>query len=300
MRGASAGKLLVALLLAASLMAPTFAPAAAAAACADYHTVRRGETLAGIAREYGVSWPYLADINNLPNANRIYTGQRLCVQLGDELPGDEQPGPVPGQSAVFAIVSVEPNRTVTIQTANFPANTAFVALMDAYGTQAANGIRVGRFNSGQGGKFRLTLNIPDYLRDEARIAIRLEAPATGYYTYNWFYNTGTGTGGPYEDPGPIYQGIPTIGIASVVRNQTVTIRTNNFPANARFRVRMGHIGTRAENGILVGTIDSGKGGSFLVTFDIPAGLKGDARIAIRLDSTAGGYYSYNWFYNNTR
>ena len=48
---------------------------------------------------------------------------------------------------------------------------------------------------------------------------------------------------------------------------------------------------------MVGTTDSGAGGSFEVTYDIPSGLTGYDIIAIRLDSANGYYYSYNWFYN---
>lgn len=50
-------------------------------ACAQYHTVRRGETLAEIGWIYGVSWRWLWDVNNLSNPNRIYPGQRLCVEI---------------------------------------------------------------------------------------------------------------------------------------------------------------------------------------------------------------------------
>jgi hypothetical protein len=28
-------------------------------------------------------------------------------------------------------------------------------------------------------------------------------------------------------------------------------------------------------------------------------LAGQGRIAIRLEATSGGYYAFNWFYNNT-
>jgi hypothetical protein len=48
----------------------------------------------------------------------------------------------------------------------------------------------------------------------------------------------------------------------------------------------------------VATTPSGAGGTFEVTYDIPAGLAGSDLIAIRLDSANGYYYSYNWFYNN--
>jgi hypothetical protein len=91
--------------------------------------------------------------------------------------------------------------------------------------------------------------------------------------------------------------IPTISIVSVDMDNTVTVRTHNYPANRTFTVRMGEMGTLGIGGIVVDSISSGSGGSFEATFDIPPELQGRHRIAIRLDSTTGGYYSYNWFYN---
>ncbi len=94
--------------------------------------------------------------------------------------------------------------------------------------------------------------------------------------------------------------IPTFSINSVVKNQTVTIQTFNFPANKTFDVFMGRIGTRAINGIVAGAVDTNEGGSFVVTFQIPAALKGLNQIAIRLEAADdSGYFAYNWFYNRT-
>jgi hypothetical protein len=80
----------------------------------------------------------------------------------------------------------------------------------------------------------------------------------------------------------------------------VTIRTANFPANDTFKVLMNTYGTLGKNGIKVATVSSDGGGVLKFTFSIPAELKGLKRIAIRLASVTGsGYYSYNWFWNNT-
>jgi hypothetical protein len=93
-------------------------------------------------------------------------------------------------------------------------------------------------------------------------------------------------------------GIPTFSIIDVSRDDSVTFRTHNFPANQDFTVRMGRYGTLGIGGIEVGSFNSGDGGSFDKTFDIPDSLKGLNRIAIRADSSQG-FFAFNWFWNNT-
>ena len=42
-------------------------------------TVTRGETLSQIALMYNTSYQYLAKVNNIPNPNLIFVGQKICV-----------------------------------------------------------------------------------------------------------------------------------------------------------------------------------------------------------------------------
>ena len=95
-----------------------------------------------------------------------------------------------------------------------------------------------------------------------------------------------------------YSGIPTFSIVSVEQDKTVTIKANNFPAGETFTVTMGAFGTLGIGGVIVQKTDSGSGGTFTVSYSIPASLAGSYRIAIRLQSSSSGYYAYNWFYNN--
>ena len=139
----------------------------------------------------------------------------------------------------------------------------------------------------------------------------------GFFAYNWFWNNTAGTGNPTAVPIPTvtpggptatpvptsvpntgHTGIPTFSISSVLRDQTVTILTNNFPANQNFTVTMGAYGTAGIGGIVVATTNSGAGGAFQATYTVPDALKGSQRIAIRLESAAG-FFAYNWFWNNT-
>jgi len=206
----------------------------------------------------------------------------------------------------FKIVSVVPGVSVTIETKNFPANMDFTVRMGEYGTYAIGGYMVATTNSGTGGIFQATYTIPDALKNNATLAIRMDGKL-GYYAYNYFTNVAGGsTPVPTTTPvpgvtptprPPSYTGIPTFNIQAVVSDQQVTILTRNFPPNQTFTVRMGAYGTRAVGGIVIGTTDSGAGGALTLTYTIPEALKGSYQIAIRMDSPLG-YYSYNWFYNN--
>lgn len=210
---------------------------------------------------------------------------------------------VPGYSGIptFSILSVVRDDKVTIRTNNFPAGLDFTVRMGAYGTKGIGGTVVATTNSGAGGTFDATYSIPDGLKGSDRIAIRLESSA-GYYAYNWFWNNTTDGSAPSVTPVPTvapgYTGIPTFSIVSVVRDSTVTIQTYNLPPGQDFTVRMGPYGTMGIGGIVVGTFNSGAGGSQSQTWSIPAALAGSAKIAIRMDSNLG-YYAFNWFWNNT-
>lgn len=197
----------------------------------------------------------------------------------------------------FSIASVVTDQTVTINTQNFPANQNFVVTMGAFGTQGVNGIVVATTNSGAGGAFSATYNVPAQLKGANRVAIRLQTThAYPYYAYNWFFNnTNTGTGGV-----PGYTGIPTFTITAVDVDKTVTLSTSNFPPNQTFTVRMGPFGSKGINGIVVGTLNSGVGGTLTATYNIPAQLQKSYQIAIRAETAhANPFFAYNWFYNNT-
>ena len=205
-----------------------------------------------------------------------------------------------------SIVSVTPDTSVTIRTYNFPANQEFRVTMGPFGTKGINGTYIASTNSGSGGSFEVTYNIPANLKGSAQIAIRLENTNGYYYAYDWFNNVSGGTSSSAYVPSDSgttssttsgYSGTPSTSILSVTPDTSVTIRTYNFPANQEFRVTMGPFGTKGINGTYIASTNSGSGGSFEVTYNIPANLKGSAQIAIRLENTNGYYYAYDWFNN---
>ncbi len=198
----------------------------------------------------------------------------------------------------MSISSVVTDTTVTVQTHNFPANQNFVVTMGPFGSRGVNGIVVGTTNSGVGGSFSATYNIPAQLKGSRQVAIRMQTThAYPYFAYNWFWNntTGGGTGGI-----PGYTGIPTFSIVSVDPGKTVNIQTSNFPPNQAFTVRMGAMGSKGVNGVVVGTINSGVGGVLKATFTIPPQFQTAYQVAIRAETAhANPFFAYNWFYNNT-
>jgi hypothetical protein len=199
----------------------------------------------------------------------------------------------------FNITDVVVDSKVTITTYNFPANDNFDVLMNTYGTLGIGGTLVTTVNSGSGGSLSFTFDIPSGLQGLSRIAIRLESPSSGYFSYNWFSNntsSGTtyGTGGPYTT-----EVIPTFSISSVSQDNTVTIQTTSLTANVNYDVYMNTYGTAGVGGTKVDTVNSGSGGVQTFTFTIPSGLQGLNKIAIRMVSTSTGFFGYNWFWNST-
>ncbi len=296
---------------------------AQAASCAYYHTVRYGESLSWIGRYYGVYWPYLAQINGIKNPRWIYAGQVLCIPTGyygGYYQGGVWWGGTGGQPVYgtnmrtwsFSVIGVVPNTTVTFQTYNAPNNVAFSVHMGVPSGNQYNWQYLGDIDTGNGGTQAYTINIPAAFANSYQLKLRLtQTKKNGkvfqqdQVFYNTAYNPGTGgTGGIPVNwgwgyyPGYNY-GVPTIWIVSVSRDNTVTIQTNNFPAGVNFDVLMGPMGTRGVGGYYVGTLNSGAGGTLSATFPIPPQLYGQYQIAIRTQNLYTGYYSYNWFYNNT-
>lgn len=201
----------------------------------------------------------------------------------------------------FDILDVYPGHWVVLRCYNFYSGIDFQFLMGKHGTEGVDGIYVDNANDRTAEVFEITLEIPYSLRNENRIDIRAVS-SEGYYYYDSFFNVGAyssavSTGG--TDTAYAYTAyIPTFDITAVTADTSVAILTHNFPAGQTFTVRMGPYGSYGIGGTIVGTTDSGAGGSFAAVYTIPDVLKGSSMIAIRMDSPQG-YYSFNYFYNNT-
>lgn len=228
-----------------------------------------------------------------------------------ETPTTETPAPTQAPESVptITIKSVVPGESVTIIAANFPKTLEFVAMMNKMWTRGIDGTEVGQLTSSDTGAFEATFDIPEEYKDHERIAIRLESTTGGYYSYNWFWNlsggvvvtpepTPTSTPAHTSTPEPEVK-YPYFNIVAVEKDNTVTVEGEDFPADTEFTVLMGKMWTMGINGIEAGTFNSGEGGVMTATFTIPSELAGQIRISIRLQATSGGWYAYNWFWNNT-
>jgi hypothetical protein len=213
-----------------------------------------------------------------------------------------------------SIVSVIKDVSVTISGTNFPTDMTFTVRMGPFGTLGVGGTVVGTKEPSSSTSFTATYNIPASLAGASKIAIRFDSPQ-GYYAYDFFINDASAavaTAGPTKTPGPTntpgpsptpkptstYKGvIPTINIVGVQQGVSVSVVTKDYPAGQTFTVRIGEYGTLGIGGTVVGTLNSGTGGSVAQIFNIPAALAGREKLSIRLDSPLG-YYSYDWFNNN--
>ncbi len=99
---------------------PEPAPAAvetapvAVAAAPVYHTVQPGETLASIARLYGLAWTDISTANGLANPNTIYSGQQIMIP-GASSPATAAVAPPVAETAPAVTTDTSGTRTHTVQ-----------------------------------------------------------------------------------------------------------------------------------------------------------------------------------------
>ncbi|MFN2144568.1 MAG: hypothetical protein ACK2T7_04410 [Anaerolineales bacterium] len=169
-------------------------------------------------------------------------------------------------------------------------------------------IEIGYASEKNGSRFTKTFNIPAELKGEDIIKVAVVNAFNQHSgTMAFYYREGY----PYASPVGNFStthttdsygaygstGTPYTSILNVVPDTEVTLQVFNFPANKDFAVTMGPLGTRGIGGYAIGTQNSGEGGSFIVTYPIPAQLQGSDYISIRLESTTSSHYAYDYFKN---
>jgi hypothetical protein len=101
-------------------------------------------------------------------------------------------------------------------------------------------------------------------------------------------------------PGHAQAASPFINIVSVKGGESATVHATGLPAGMSFTARMDKATTTAASGTIVGVTTSASDGTLDATYAIPAALKSEAAITIRIDAATGGWYAYNLFSNQTR
>ncbi len=202
----------------------------------------------------------------------------------------------------FDIVSVVPDEVVTIETSDFPEDMKFDVLIGRYGNFGKDGTKVATQDSGKGGSFTATFNIPKELKGVEKLSIRLENKASGYYSYNWFENAvmeakdKTATAAPaVEGEEVVYH--PSFTITRVDMDKNITVSGTGFPVDMEYDVLMGEYGSTGAGGVKVSSQKTGSKGEFNATYTIPAVFQGEYKVAIRMESAKSVYYAYNYFYN---
>ncbi len=84
-------------------MAASAAPAqtAGGSGCAQFYTIKCGDTLSTIAWKFGTSVNRLAALNGIANPNYIVAGTTICVRAKPAPPPPHPPGPPPPHHGGF-------------------------------------------------------------------------------------------------------------------------------------------------------------------------------------------------------
>jgi hypothetical protein len=287
--------LLAAFVMVFTLAAAAFQPAQAAevANCKTWYTVNGGDSLIKIAQKFETNWRTIAEINDLEEPYVIRSGQKLCIETTGTTTGTivttPTPTPAPGtggsaapSNRVYAS-SVQEDKSVTLQGRNLAKNTRYSVTLSKYGS-TTNVNSMGSVLTNAAGAFTVTYALPKKLVDVAKISATVRS--SGDSATNWFINaTSSGNTGGVSSPAF------TFSVVSSREDQSVTIKTANMPANVVFDALMGKAGTKAEKGIVVGSVFDGDG-TVRVTFTIPADLQGRSKLDIRLENKNLGVFYY--------
>ena len=117
---------------------PAATPSATATTGPKYHTVELGDTLAKIARAYGVTSAAIVEANSLASADLIYVGQRLLIpEAGGTSSKSGTPIPLPTPT----IHVVQPGDTLSVIAKRY--GTTVDRLVEINGLGSPDKLRVG-------------------------------------------------------------------------------------------------------------------------------------------------------------
>lgn len=291
---------LVALLMLTSIFAGTVSPASAATVpnCTQWHVVQSGEYLSQIAKQYNNTVSKLIEINELDNPNLIFVGQSLCVSVSGTTSGNgTTPTPAPtlpntgSGIRIWASSAIE-DASVSLQGKYLVANSTYTIYLSNYKANNPVSYWLGNVTTKSDGSFSATFNLPGKLSDVSKIKI-LSTNGKGDTASNWFYNlTSNGNTGGMGSPAL------TLTVVSVDEGKSVKIQASNLLPGVTYQVMMDTTGTKGEEGIVVGTLSSSKGGTATATFEIPDELDHRSKIDLRVENNPFEAAAYLTFDND--
>jgi hypothetical protein len=108
--------------------------------------------------------------------------------------GSSTPTPTPTttpKSYYIEVVAVKESKVITVKATGFPANTDYKVRIGPYYGFSKNNETMLTVNSSSDGNFRFNVNLPDMLKHDDLVTIRLDGP-NKQHAYNAFKNHSTG------------------------------------------------------------------------------------------------------------
>lgn len=268
----------VALLLLVSSVGMNTSPAVKSY-CSKRHTVGSRESLETIAMKYNKSVRTLMALNNIPNQDFIFAGQKLCIAAY---------GVKPGQPLVLITNTVR-DASVTLKIMGFPKKEKLEVYMGPAGSMGRNGIKVANPTADNNGAVEVTVEIPAQLRGQARLSVRAQTTKANQYAFHGFNNITSVPGG--------YSEMPAARVTGWVYNKSVDISLVNAPAGVTYKVMLVSSARRGTLHMVTSTITTGAGGSISATIKLPKSLKGNQQAYILLQDANSGSFAYATYTN---
>ncbi len=154
-----------------------------------YYTVETGDSLYRIALAFGATQSQIAGLNNIPDVNLIYSGQRLLI------PVPTPSRPVPGTIPAISLLSRQagPGDEVVVQGFNYPANTTVELYLEKTSQNRRSDV-LETVTTDANGTFETTVTIPstwtdDYPVNTRTVSISGRATDGIYWGMNFFINS---------------------------------------------------------------------------------------------------------------
>ncbi len=128
--------------------------------CTQWHTVKSGDYLYSIAKQYSVEWRDIAKLNNLVSPYLIHPGQQLCVSVsGTTNPPKPTPPPANPTVRVYA-TQVWEDKQVNLQGKGLVANSAYSVYLSNFKGYNPPILKVGSITTDKNGTFSKSFNLP--------------------------------------------------------------------------------------------------------------------------------------------